>query len=344
MFELVIFYIMKDAIKIKIAVPSYMRDQLELDIQDYQLKSMGDLCNYIIEFRENLPKSTETKGFTRENNELFKNCDPLQFTLHRHNQNFADYANSKGAKLASLCRHYIEQYISLPRGMREMFLKKVELIKLNRAIENRKNVTLFYKGKIKTVAPCFIAHSPSQVRTYLVVCKNPKECERINDLKENTFKAYRLCHVKNASIEENSEAFHTRTNALLKKAEAFREHFDPFLCYGQELRVKLTEEGVKLLKTAVTNRPKILKVPGEFHKKTAERIECALENNTAGIYTMECSPELAKVYFPQFLETAEILSPAGLRNYFRQRFLKAAQTYGLMDSFGTEGTPPKKLK
>lgn len=326
---------MENMVKIKIAVPSFMRDQLELDIQDYQLKSMGDLCNYIIKYREDLPKSSETKGFSRESNELFKNSNPLQFMLHKQNLEFAEYANSKGAKLASLCRHYIEQYISLPRGKREIFLKKVELIKLNRAIESRKNVTLLYKDKIYAVSPCFIAHSPSQVRTYLVICKDPKECGTLGKTKENPFKAFRLCHIKNVSIETESEAFHTRTNSLLKKSEDFREHFDPFLCYGQELRVKLNEEGIRLFKIAVTNRPKVLKVPLDFRKNKARDIELALESETPGIYTLECSPELAKVYFPQFLENAEILSPADLRNYFRQRFLKAAKNYGLMDTFAS---------
>lgn len=328
-----IFKGMDGAIKIKIAVPPTIRSQLEMDIDDYGLKGMGDLCNYIIEFREDLPKSTENKAFTKECNELFKNCPPLQFTLHKHNAEFAKFANAKGAKTASLCRHYIEQYVSLPRGKRELFIKKVELIKIEDAIKNKKNISLFYRGQHKTVAPCFVAHSPAQVRSYLVVCENSKE---------SPFKAYRICHIKNVSVQD-SEAFHTTSNALFKKAESFREHFDPFLCHGQELRVELTGEGVKLYKRATTNRPKILWAPsslkrpgapkasGMSRQKRNEAIEQALENETAGIYVMECSPELAMVYFPQFLDTAEIISPPDLRNYFRQRFLKAAKKYGLMD-------------
>lgn len=344
---------MKDAIKIKIAVPATIRDQLELDINDYGLKGMGELCNFIIEHREDLPKSGENKTFTKECNELFKNCPPLQFTLHKRNSGFAKIASDKGAKTASLCRHYIEQYISLPRGKRELFIKKVELINIEDAIKGKKNVSLFYRGQHRVVAPCFTAHSPAQVRSYLVVCEDPKESFPANP-KGNPFKAFRICHIKNVTVE-NSEAFHTKSNALYKKSEGFREHFDPFLCHGQELRVKLTAEGVALYKRAATNRPKILSVPSEStaastlkkaeefktpragrisrsaSKKRAEAIEQALENEAAGIYVMECSPELAKVYFPQFLDTAEILTPTDLRNYFRQRFLKAAKGYGLMD-------------
>ncbi|MCQ2049656.1 MAG: WYL domain-containing protein, partial [Candidatus Saccharibacteria bacterium] len=95
---------MTGSIKIKVAVPTTIRNQLELDISDYNLKGIGDLCNYIIEHREHLPKSSENKGFKKECNELFKNCQPLQFTLHKSNIQFADFANGKGAKLASICR------------------------------------------------------------------------------------------------------------------------------------------------------------------------------------------------------------------------------------------------
>ncbi len=328
---------MSETIKIKIAIPTTMRNQLELDIDDYRLRGLGELCNSIIELRENLPKSTENKAFSRENNELFKNCPPIQISLHKRNSDFITTASTKGAKLASLCRHYIEQYISLPRGQRELFLKKVELIKIRKAIENQKNITLSYSGKPQKVSPCFVAFSPSQVRAYLVICKNPKDCISAEGTKESPFKALRICHIENVSIEDNEETFHTRTNALFKRAEDLREHFDPFLCYGQELRVNLTREGVQLYKRATTNRPKVLKVPGDTRKKSAENIKSALENEIPGTYTMECSPELAKVYFPQFLETAEILSPASLRHYFRQRFLKAAQSYGLIDFFTTTG-------
>ncbi len=309
---------MTDSIKIKVAIPTTIRNQLELDISDYGLKGVGDLCNYIIAHREDLPKSSENKDFKRECNELFKNSSPLQFTLHKSNIDFAKYANAKGAKLASICRHYIEQYISLPRGKRELFIKKVELIKIENAIKNKRNITLFYRGKHNIVSPCFIASSPAQVRSYLVVYDG------------SSFMAYRICHIKNVNIED-CEAFHTKSNLLFKKAEDFREHFDPFLCYGQELRVSLTKEGVQLYKRATTNRPKILKAPNESKRQKDESINFALENEIPGEYTMECSPELAKVYFPQFLDTAEIITPTILRNYFRQRFLNAAKKYGLMD-------------
>lgn len=47
----------------------------------------------------------------------------------------------------------------MPRGKRELFIKKVELIKIEDAIKNRRNITLFYRGKYNTVSPCFVAHS-----------------------------------------------------------------------------------------------------------------------------------------------------------------------------------------
>lgn len=337
-FQNTIFQNMNESIKIKIAVSSAIRNQLELDIDDYKLKGIGELCNLIIEYDSDLPKTSENKQFTRESNELFKNCPPLQFTLHKRNAFFEQIAQSKGAKLASLCRHYLEQYVALPRGGRELFLKKVELIKINTAIKKKKNICIAYKGRIIEIAPCFIAFSPSNVRAYLVGCRNPKEIAFIEGEKESPFKAYRICHISDVIIKED-EAFHTKSNALFRKSEDFKEHFDPFLCYGQELHIHLTEEGVKLFKTIATNRPKILKAPGESRKKKESLIETALENCTPGIYTLECSPDLAKVYFPQFLETAQVISPAGLRDYFRQRFLRAATAYGLFDPLDRKKAP-----
>lgn len=324
---------MRDSTKIKVAVSATTRNQLELDIQDYNLKGVGDLCNKIIELHKELAPMPESKRISRENSELFKNSAPLQFTLHKRNESFAKYADSKHIKIATLCRHYFEQYVDMPRGKREIFLKKVELSKIDFAIENRLNVWLDYRGNRKLVSPCFTALSPAHVRAYLVVCESNKE-----------FKALRLCHVKNVepasekncSSKENLTAFHTVTNSLFKKSEEYREHFDPFLCYGKELKVELSPEGVALYNRVVTNRPKVLKVPFEpgsrdkFSNK-AEDMGIALESCRPGVYVFECSPELAKVYFPQFLEMAQILSPGDLRNYFRQRFLKAATAYGLVD-------------
>lgn len=319
---------MNESTKIKVAVSATLRNQLEMDIQDYGLKGIGDLCNKIIEFRDILPQNPQNKRFSKENNDLFKNCAPLQFTLHKRNHDFEESVNSTRTKLASLCRHYLEQYIDMPRGKRELFLKKLELLKIEKAIEAQKNVWLDYKGQRKLFAPCFIAFSPAQVRAYLVICNS-----------NHQFKALRICHIKNVEdVElqgENSKAFHTQTNALFKKAQDLREHFDPFLCHGQELRVELSTEGVAIYNRAVTNRPKVLKVPAEHSARnnftdSPDGIKLALESCRPGVYILECSPELAKVYFPQFLETAQIISPPDLRNYFRQRFLKAATAYGLI--------------
>lgn len=328
---------MRDSSKIKVAVSATTRNQLELDIQDYNLKGIGELCNKIIAQYKEFTPMPESKRISRENSELFKNCAPLQFSLHKRNESFANYAISKHVKTATLCRHYFEQYVDMPRGKREMFLKKMELSFIDYAIKESLNVWLEYRGKVQIVAPCFTAFSPSQVRAYLVVCTQ-----------DNEFKALRICHIKNVKPEDcnGKKAFHTRTNALYKIAEAYKEHFDPFLCHGKELKVELSSEGIALYNRATTNRPKVLKVPFEVGSRdkflsSTEDIASALESQRPGVYIFECSPELAKIYFSQFLETAQILSPAELRNYFRQRFLKAARSYGLMD-FSTTSKTHKK--
>lgn len=329
---------MENSAKIKIAVSATIRNQIEMDIQDYQLKGIGELCNKIIELHQELASFPLSKRISRENCELFKNSAPLQFILHKRNGEFATYAVSKKIKIATLCRHYLQQYVDMPRGKREIFLKKVELSKIDYAIENQLNVWLDYHGKRKLLAPCFVALSPAHMRAYLVICERSELGVE--------FKAFRLSHVKNVEVAtahnsnsaDDTVAFHTQTNALYRKSLDFKNHFDPFLCYGQELKVELSPEGVALYNRAATNRPKILKAPqnpGSHNSfvSAQEEIASALDAQRPGIYIFECSPELAKVYFPQFLETAQVLAPAELRHYFRQRFLKAASAYGLVDQF-----------
>jgi hypothetical protein len=200
----------------------------------------------------------------------------------------------------------------MPRGKRECFIFRDSLDKLTSAAEVRANVNLTYRDKPKHVSPCFLAFSPSQVRAYVVVCD---DC--IDAPAATRFHSLRLCHIKGVALETGSEAFHCQKFELSRQAETFREHFDPFLCYGQQVKVKLTEEGAKRYNKLTTNRPKVI---------AKESAECD-EVNSAGTYTFECSEKLAKVYFPQFLSDADVLAPRELRLWFKEQFEKAAGVY-----------------
>lgn len=324
--------------KIKVAVSHLLRSQMELDAEDYGLKSLSDLCNRILaRYAEFAPPDPTRIG---ADDTLYKNVPPLQFSLNQAGESFANFANSftknAGTKIATLCRYYFECYVNMPRGKRECFIFRDSLDKLTSAIEAHENVNLTYRDKPKHVSPCFLAYSPSQVRAYIVVCD-----DNIDAPTATRFHSLRLCHIKGVAPETGSEAFHCQKFELSRQAETFHEHFDPFLCFGQQVQVQLTEEGAKRYNKLTTNRPKVIafgesesaqaaatatscnnKIPAE---KIA-RLECT-EVNSAGTYTFECSEKLAKVYFPQFLSDADVLAPRELRLWFKEQFEKAAGVY-----------------
>lgn len=294
--------------KIKVAIPHLLRTQLEMDVEDYGLKGIGDLCNRILAQYAEFP---EPAAITNDD-VMYKTVAPLQFSLSKSGESFASFANSQDAPTATLCRHYFECYVNQPRGKRECFIFDESLYKLKQAIKNRVNVNLLYRGEHKNVAPCFIAFSPSQVRAYIVVCDSDT-----SKSVPQRFHSLRLCHIKGVALDTKSEAFHCKSFELSHQADLYREHFDPFLCYGQNIKVFLTEKGAERYNRITTNRPKIIAKDGE---------ECS-EVNSTGNYTFECSEKLAKIYFPQFLSEAEILEPRELRLWFKEQFDNAAKVY-----------------
>ena len=308
--------------KIKVASSHLLRSQMELDVEDYGLKGIGDLCNRILARYAEFPAPDATQLAIDDT--LYKNIPPLQFSLSKTGESFANYANNLGnarnIKVAALCRYYFESYINLPRGKRECFIFHDYLNKLLNAIEKHVNVTLKYRGEVKNVSPCFLAFSPSQVRAYVVVCDGDT-----NKPLPSRFHSLRLCHIRGVAADLESSAYHCENFILSKQADLYREHFDPFLCYGQNFKVRFTEKGAERYNKLTTNRPKVIAMDNACGK-TPAKMDCA-EVRGAGDYTFECSEKLAKIYFPQFLDEAEILEPRELRLWFKEEFEKAGKVY-----------------
>lgn len=308
--------------KIKVASSHLLRSQMELDVEDYGLKGIGDLCNRILaRYAEFSVPDTAQLAM---DDTLYKNIPPLQFSLSKTGESFANYANNLGnarnIKVAALCRYYFESYINLPRGKRECFIFHEDLNKLLNAIEKHVNVTLNYRGEVKNVSPCFLAFSPSQVRAYVVVCDGDTSKPI-----QNRFHSLRLCHIRGVAADLESSTYHFENFLLSKQADLYREHFDPFLCHGQNIKVRFTEKGAERYNKLTTNRPKVIAMDNACDKMPA-KMDCA-EVNGAGDYTFECSEKLAKIYFPQFLDEAEILEPRELRLWFKEEFERAAKVY-----------------
>ena len=308
--------------KIKVASSHLLRSQMELDVEDYGLKGIGDLCNRILARYAEFPVPEAAQ--LAMDDTLYKNISPLQFSLSKTGESFANYAsnlgNARNVKVAALCRFYFESYVNLPRGKRECFIFHDDLNKLLSAIEKRVNVTLNYRGEVKNVSPCFLAFSPSQVRAYIVVCDGDG-----SKPVSNRFHSLRLCHIRGVAADLESKAYHCENFDLSHQADLYREHFDPFLCYGQNVKVRFTEKGAERYNKLTTNRPKVIAMVNACDR-TPAKMDCA-EIRGVGDYIFECSEKLAKIYFPQFLAEAEILEPRELRLWFKEEFERAAKVY-----------------
>lgn len=284
--------------KIKVAVSSLVRSQLELDADDYGLRGVGDLCNRILKGYPEFPVPAKMKT-----EELFKTAPPIQFSLHRDNARFRNFADAQAIHLAPLCRYYFEQYMNLPRCRRELFIKSAEVRALREAMDSKASVTLSYRGEACRCSPCFIAFSRAQARAYAVVYEPGRSPEKMK-----SFRALRIAAIEAVAPGVQGSAFHLEEWELSHQADLFREHFDPYLCYGEEVKVRLTPEGEHMLSRIVTNRPELKEKQGNIHLFT-------------------CSELLARRYFGQFLDEAEILEPAALRTWFLDKFAAARARY-----------------
>ncbi|MGL6130673.1 MAG: WYL domain-containing protein, partial [Fusobacteriaceae bacterium] len=93
-----------------------------------------------------------------------------------------------------------------------------------------------------------------------------------------------------------------------KYIEMVKKNFDPFLGYGNIVKVKLSSKGEGLLKGITNYKPRLKKREGN-------------------IYYFEMSNENAKIYFLPFMENAEILSPVELREEMKISLLSTLKLY-----------------
>lgn len=174
---------------------------------------------------------------------------------------------------------------------------------LQTAIQKSKRAQICYKSKVMLIEPAFFNRSSGQARSYLVAW----DCESQN------YRALRLVHIKDTCVlSENVEWI----NQDAETVQNFRDNFDPFLSYGQEVKARFSKQGLLDLAKRTTNRP--------------TQID-AVED----VLTFQCSPAKAKVYFSGFLSQCEILSPPELREWFAQEFQKGLSLYANTPKQGT---------
>lgn len=274
--------------KVRVILPEIMFGVINSDAEFFA-SNKNRMCNQIFAYYSNLAEISKQEI-------SLKPSRTLQFTLNQENiDRFAAVCDTlQIGNKAEYFRQVLYLYCNQPRYLREriLFSKSVQVIE--ESIKARRKLRIRYKDEYRIVEPYFIIKSDGETRNYLF-CYCEKRQEYCN---------YRLM---------NFHALATMRQRMLEhydsvSIEQIRQNFDAFLSSGKQVKVRLSDEGVKFLKRNITHRPKLLEQAGD-------------------VYTFECSQLKAQLYFPQFMYHAEILEPASLRMWFKNNFAKVSELY-----------------
>ncbi|MGL5982121.1 MAG: WYL domain-containing protein, partial [Cetobacterium sp.] len=229
----------------------------------------------------------KSKSVYKEDTEL------LQFTLSKENFIKFDNLENKKLKKADFFRQLLTEYAMKSSYERELIVFKEHLEFLKVAIENNKRIEIKFKNRDDILDPYFIASLEKENRNYLVSYSCYKE-KIVN---------YRIKNISNVVITNlNRETFDE------KFIKDLSENFNPFLSFGNEVKVRFAPEGEKYYKQVISNRPKLKEIEGD-------------------IYIFEANDYQAMLYFAGFMEMVEILEPLSLREKLKKRIEKMKEVY-----------------
>ena len=249
--------------------------------------SLSKLGNNLFAYYSN--RDTEKINLKSLDNEI------IQFNLNRVNEDmyFKVLQEHNVETEAEYIRNILFSYLNNPRYKREEIIFTEIFNNIRKAIKQKKKINIKYNDEIRTVNSYFIKEADRENSSYLFCY-----CETNND-----YRNYRITNIKNIAISKLD--LQTFDEDYIKQVA---KNFDPFNSYGKKVEVILTEKGKSLLDKIIDNRPKLLEI----------------KNNT---YIFQCTNKLAKVYFPQFLSEAKIISPIELREWFENKFKSACLIY-----------------
>ncbi|MGL4970518.1 MAG: WYL domain-containing protein [Cetobacterium sp.] len=275
--------------KIRVTLPKRIAEILESDIEEFFIKK-NTLLNYLYE-------EYAKEDYTRLEVEVDKSeTSVIQFNLNKKNLRgyYSFLEENKIQNESEFFREILSDYSENCKKKRELFLFKEKVERINDSIAERKLIKVSFRdGKIIEVEPYLIESSKLEVANYLF-CYN---------LKEKLWKNYRIKYID--SVYTKNSNFKIRDIDFIQR---MKEDFDPFISFGKKVKIRLTNSGENLFKELQTNRPKVIQ------KKLNE-------------YILECSEEKAKRYFSFFLDEVEILEPIELRQWFKNKYIKALEQY-----------------
>lgn len=273
--------------KVRVTLPEYIYNTILNDENDFEIKK-NKLCNIIFKVYN------EQVNF--EGNDIMsKYSQILQFSLSNDNRDiYADIEKRyKIQSKADYFRKIFFLYSDLPKYKREILIFDENYRMINSAIKNKRKLKIKYQNEYRIVDPYFIKNTEGEARNYMFCYCN----------KHNEYRNYRLINIKAISII--NEELEQYNEDYIRK---IKNNFDPYLSYGNKVKIKLNDKGLKQFEKFIINKPKVLEK----------------EEN---IYVLECSDFKAKLYFPQFMENVEILEPIELREWFKNKFKKVSDLY-----------------
>ena len=274
--------------KIKVTLPQNIYEIIKNDISDFNMTS-NYFMNYIF-----LNLNEKYKNFKGNPAiaEQSKEKSSIQFNLNKESSLiYYDVLRDNNAQNESeFMRSLLIRYATNPKNKRELFIFKEAVERINLAKKDKKNVYITFNDNRKVkVSPYYIGSSDLEIANY-IFCY---------DFSEEKYKNYKLSYLK--QVYTTSEAAKWKDSNYI---EDVIKNFDPFLSKGQIIKIKLSENGKKLLKTIKINRPKLITENGD-------------------LFEFEASDEQIKRYFSYFFDEATVIEPIELKEWFIKKYENA---------------------
>ena len=268
--------------KVRVTVPEDIYRIMRNDMEDFGVNN-NKICNYILDkFKFKKEYDTETLLLV-QGRALTK---MVQFDLNVNNKDiYYDILRENKIEVeAEFFRELFKFYTSKYKYERELFIFEDIVKSIMEAIKNKNRMKIRFDGNLYTVEPFFIKRDEQGDENFLF-----SYVEEIKEYKNFKLKELQVIGVLNDKIPGKDR----------KYVENIRKNFDPFLADGNKVKVQLTENGEKLLKSLTNYRPKLLKKEKDF-------------------FIFEASNENAKLYFRQFFKDAVIIEPIELREELKK--------------------------
>ena len=274
--------------KIKVTLPQNIYEIIKNDISDFNMTS-NYFMNYIFLNLNDKYKNFKGNPAIAEQS---KEKSSIQFNLNKESSLiYYDVLRDNNAQNESeFMRSLLIRYATNPKNKRELFIFKESVERINLAIKDKKNVYITFNDDRKVkVSPYCIGSSDLEIANY-IFCY---------DFSEEKYKNYKLNYLK--QVYTTSEGAKWEDNDYI---EDVIKNFDPFLSKGQIIKVRLSENGKKLLKTIKINRPKLISEDGD-------------------LFEFEASDEQIKRYFSYFFDEATVIEPIELKEWFIEKYENA---------------------